>query len=618
LPKRRPIRRILPWERLPQHHAEVVGGDQEVAVLETQGGDFKIQTKEHEYELDPEPEINIDAENVFIIKKGVEISYIDLGVDGALEVKRLALALEDGTIVGDSWLATFLRGDVLRRGPLGLNDLMRRYNNGYFGAALVKARVYVPDEGDVPEGSVAQHGKRGGIYYETRPKLKMGDVVSIRGRTHENIGIVAEKQYHRPDEGIVDVEIQSPYGNYNLPFKAENLQIVKHNKPRAGQKERREKRQGRVLGQVITQFANDVRSAKARRVGGWKDTYYIGEHGFHRYDTDDGIAIYVPLDARGGDDPAALSLKRLMNYIAKMPPAAVQDLRKHVKKIVLSPVIHPTDPTVWGTMAKAGSELTIYPDVKREGANEEFGRGTFHGPNPPLPDVAVARVLTHEVGHAVYNYVTDELANLYNDKAKEFWDAYEQAGGFMPASTPRMNAVMAANGIPRDPTYGWRLAYLDAAEIERARYNATEPKIRSYDIPAELRSEMPPAHPAGYGEDKPVGTETFTWEELPPKVKAAFIEKTHVARPITGYAAKNEHEWYAEAYEYYRWGRLPSDHVLYPHFQSIPKTEAWVRQKGPIKIKSVSHRHEPAGWNRDEGLYHMHAPAPKGHKHEGA
>ncbi|KKL16577.1 hypothetical protein LCGC14_2494180 [marine sediment metagenome] len=53
--KRKTIRRIQPWERLPMYHAEEVGGDKEVALLETPGGDFKIQTREHEYELDLPP-----------------------------------------------------------------------------------------------------------------------------------------------------------------------------------------------------------------------------------------------------------------------------------------------------------------------------------------------------------------------------------------------------------------------------------------------------------------------------------------------------------------------------------------------------------------------------------
>jgi hypothetical protein len=83
---------------------------------------------------------------------------------------------------------------------------------------------------------------------------------------------------------------------------------------------------------------------------------------------------------------------------------------------------------------------------------------------------------------------------------------------------------------------------------------------------------------------------------------------------VSTYAKTNKHEYYAEGYERYQWGTLPSEHVLYQHFKNIPKVEKWLAS-GDVKITKVYHRHAPADWNDDQGTYHAHGDAEKGHTH---
>ena len=97
-------------------------------------------------------------------------------------------------------------------------------------------------------------------------------------------------------------------------------------------------------------------------------------------------------------------------------------------------------------------------------------------------------------------------------------------------------------------------------------------------------------------------------------MKLAFLDKVRQAQPVSGYAEKNKHEYYAEGYEHYQWGTLPSEHVLYRHFHNLARVEQWI-DNGVINIKKVYHRHEPADWNNDEGLYHGHEHAGEGHEH---
>lgn len=92
--KRKPIRRIQPYERLPMHHAEVVGGDKEVNLLETPGGDFKIQTQEHEYPLDLMAKAQIQPEDIKRLS-----NLEEAGIRGGIHSKRTYLmALKDGSL----------------------------------------------------------------------------------------------------------------------------------------------------------------------------------------------------------------------------------------------------------------------------------------------------------------------------------------------------------------------------------------------------------------------------------------------------------------------------------------------------------------------------------------
>lgn len=105
--KRKTIRRIQPWERLPMHFAEEVGGAKEVALIEEPDGEFRIQTREHEYPLDEEqPDVKIEAEKVFIINKAIDPSDIkrissldDAGIRGGIHSAHTYLvALHDGSL----------------------------------------------------------------------------------------------------------------------------------------------------------------------------------------------------------------------------------------------------------------------------------------------------------------------------------------------------------------------------------------------------------------------------------------------------------------------------------------------------------------------------------------
>ncbi len=93
------------------HHAANVGGDKEVALVETPGGEFEIETRDHRYPLDgdDEPDIHIEAEKVFIINKALSPEDIkrissleDAGVRGGIHSKHTWLvALHDGSL----WIA---------------------------------------------------------------------------------------------------------------------------------------------------------------------------------------------------------------------------------------------------------------------------------------------------------------------------------------------------------------------------------------------------------------------------------------------------------------------------------------------------------------------------------
>jgi hypothetical protein len=484
---------------------------------------------------------------------------------------------------------------------------------------ISRGRVYVHEGEQAPEGTPTQQGPRGGTYYEAQPHFKQGDLVAIKdmfsGKQGNEEAIFQGMQDGENPNAIV--EVQSPYGNQTKFVDPQDLVfLAPGHHPDKGQKERREKRQVHAFNEVVTQFANTFRTAEKLEWNIWLHQDAYGKWAreelvrggrddtFERYRTDDGIEVFVP---QGERKESALSLNRLMNYVSKMPPLAVQDLRKSVKRIILSPNSYVTDPHVWGTMNHDG-DLTIYPNTKDIKA---YSAGGFHGPDVGLPDIAVARVLTHETGHAVENRV-EELRKPYYDKRHEFWDAYEAAGGIMPATDAGIMKIQRENGFPDPPTEEWWADYGDMKEIDKARYNPTEPKIPEYNIPAEVRGILPKLHRPEPLHD---ANDIYAWNDLPPKVKLALLEKIHRAKPVTGYAETNRAEYYAEAYEQFRYGILPSDHILYKHFEELPKIEAWANNPPEIHITKIWHRHGPADWNNDEGTYHAHENAEKGHTH---
>jgi hypothetical protein len=486
---------------------------------------------------------------------------------------------------------------------------------------IQKGRVYVKPGEQAPEGTPTQQGPRGGTYYETKPNFKPGDLVAIKdmfsGKKQDE-EVIFRKLIEDEYGGMAEVEIQSPYGNQQKFVRLKDLELLAPgHHPDKGQKERREKRHAQAMQEVITQFANTFRTAKRLdwnnplkqdASGKWERVEYADYSGsglFERYRTDDDIEVFVPQDEPR--QAAALSLKRLLNYVSKMPPLAVQDLRKSVKRIILSPAEYRVDPHVWGTMNHDG-DLTIYPNTNDIKA---YGGGGFHGPDIDLPDIAVARILTHETGHAVENRV-EALRRPYYDLRREFWEEYEKAGGHMPADDKNILKIQRENGFPDPPTEEWWADYGDMKEIDKARYNPKEPKIPEYNIPAAVRGMLPKLHRPEPLHD---ANDIYAWNDLPPKVKLAMLEKIRRAKPVTGYAETNRAEYYAEAYEHFRYGLLPSDHILYKHFEELPKIEDFVNLP-EIHITKVWHRHGPADWNNDEGKYHAHENAAKGHTHE--
>ena len=101
--------------------------------------------------------------------RGVEVSELELGIDGGITVKSLATVYADGEVVGASYLASSLRKSVEARGPVALESVVRLYNNGYYGASWVnKGRVYLKEGQEAPAGLRVREGPRGGRYYETR------------------------------------------------------------------------------------------------------------------------------------------------------------------------------------------------------------------------------------------------------------------------------------------------------------------------------------------------------------------------------------------------------------------------------------------------------------------
>lgn len=131
------------------HHAEVVGGDMEVALVETQDGEFRIQTQAHEYPLDDgeEGDVHIEAENVFVINKAQiqpqdikRLSNLeDAGIRGGIHSKRTYLmALHDGSL----WV--WKQTGVEERDEIFMYHLARRM----FRAIVPEVQpVYVPKLG---------------------------------------------------------------------------------------------------------------------------------------------------------------------------------------------------------------------------------------------------------------------------------------------------------------------------------------------------------------------------------------------------------------------------------------------------------------------------------------
>ncbi|KKK54593.1 hypothetical protein LCGC14_3083170, partial [marine sediment metagenome] len=100
--------------------------------------------------------------------RGVEVSELELGIDGGITVKSLATIFADGEVVGASYLASSLRKSVEARGPMDLERVVRLYNSGYYGASWVnKGRVYIKEGQEAPAGMQVEEGPRGGRYYYT-------------------------------------------------------------------------------------------------------------------------------------------------------------------------------------------------------------------------------------------------------------------------------------------------------------------------------------------------------------------------------------------------------------------------------------------------------------------
>lgn len=513
--------------------------------------------------------------------RGVEISSLDLDVDGGITIKGLAAVFEDGEVTGASYLASSLRKSVEARGPVALDSVVRLFNNGYYGASWIdKGRVYLKEGQQAPTGYAVQEGPRGGRYYETtrgrgRPKRKweIGERIKINSpwtMTHRMKGTIvrfevsgADRSNDPDDIAVVDVDM--PDGTVNRYFIKLNMLVPPDAKVSKRSREQiRMESMGRARDAVkdtIEARLQDFRTARFDHNEPW----YVAVSPYEnlRYamtidKTDDGIEIWSPIEGQDLDVHDAPALDDVLKSLSYMPPKAIRDLKRHVQRIVLSPIRNPDDGKMSritgsnfvsaATMNMKTRELVMYPRARTS---------TPQG---------MASILTHETGHAADAF-RESIVDAYNKKLRTFWDSMEEQGISMPVDTGRTRAIEAEHGVPTHPNdwmdgYGkWRDFDLGTRNPDIKRFWGWYPRSRRDRQRTGLDGLM-------------IGEKS--WNELSPVEQTTIYRSARRGEPVSDYARTNEKEYYAEAYEHYRFGSLPKNHVMYDHFRSMEDIWRWL------------------------------------------
>jgi len=472
--------------------------------------------------------------------RGVEVSELELGIDGGITVKRLATLFEDGEVVGESYLASSLRKSVEARGPVALDSAIRLYNNGYYGASWVsKGRVYLKEGQEAPAGLRVRKGPRGGRYYETeakrgRPlgkapegwKPQDGDRVRVRQTGDRFNGRLARVTIYAGGDmarirlldgiggGIVPVSslVPAPYtAKEKKDLTARDILVAEFGKTSIEQRP----------------FADDKTGL----------TYDI-------YNTEAGPMLWGKRDS-DKDKPwivtkeSAVSLDAFMKSLLEMPTEALQSMKSEIQSIIFSPVPNPADRK---TSQMIGAKFV-------SAASMDAGMQTMYiWPASKESDTKrLAQTLVHETGHAI-DRMRSNLGTMYAEKLDRFWDDRE-----MPLDDEGIAAVEAAHGVPPDPNK-WQD---DWSRWRSVALGQSSPGVTHYW--PSIRVEKP-------------------WRDLSRQAKHLIEESITHALPVSDYAHRNDKEYYAEAYTHYQLGTLADDHMMYTHFDNLERTKQWLQQ----------------------------------------
>lgn len=500
--------------------------------------------------------------------RGVRISGLELDSDGSVAVEKLADIFEDGEVTGDSYLASSLRKSVAERGPTPLDTIIRRFNNGYFGASwMYKGRVYIKEDSEAPGGARVRTGPRGGKYYETkagrgRPLKeapedwvpKVGDRIRFRWPGDKYNGRLGKvKELHGPNEdGRTFAVIDGIGWRGGAYFDLSEGKIV------PAPYTAKEKREMKVKDILVQEFGKVTRRYDSYEESGIS-MEVMDSHtqlGYDVFDTEAGVELWVKAEPPGEKKryqvtkESAVSMEAFMKALPEMNTEALQSMKDEVSTIIFSPVGNPKDRKL--------SQATGQMFTSNATMNMPFRIMHIYPSSKDIPAKNLANILTHETGHAV-DSARGMLVTKYNDKLSAFWKTQEH----MPASSEAMRKIEEEHGIPPHPN-AWMEPYSNWLA-----WNIAQEKPDHVHYWGYVES------PHAKGERTFVG-EKF-WREIPLEVRHVITEKASKARAVTNYAKTNEKEYYAEAYMYYQVGMLDKDHVMYEHFRQLPEIEQWTR-----------------------------------------
>ncbi len=485
--------------------------------------------------------------------RGVRISSLELDSSGSIAVEKLADIFEDGEVIGDSYLASSLRKSVAERGPTPLDTIVRRFNNGYFGASWTyKGRVYIKEGDEAPAGARVQEGPRGGKYYETRAGRgrplgeaskdwtpKEGERIRMRipgdlrnGRLGRITSLTEENKGYRGGKLWATVE--------GIGWKGGGYLSVTDGQLVPAPYTAKEKREMKAKDIMVQEFGTtDHISMDRDGVAGNLD--------YDIYTTEAGPNLWVKREKE--DDPewmaqkdSALSMGSFLRALPHMPAQALAHMKKHVARIVFSPVSNPNDRA---TSARIGRifvsaasmdmkirTMRIWPVTKEADAER------------------LARTLIHETGHAV-DEARSELGYKYRSKLLAFWADMDEQGVDRPADRQGHRDVEREHGVPHSLSE-WNDAH---GKWKNVKFGIDLPNVLRY---------------------WPSLKEEGTWNELGAEKQKVLTDSVSSAAPVSRYAHTSDYEYYAEAYTFYQQGTLPEGHIMQEHFENLEKIKQWV------------------------------------------